>query len=102
MVTIAEKMRVLWYILIGCVEKHPPCSFHTVLQAAAYRVKYPNMRTVHKTSNKSKTMPFCLFTPVTKEIPRTKLGQACNVAMEVWSAILVILTKKIVRNQKLV
>ena len=39
MVMIAEKLRVLWHVLVGGVEKHPPCSLHTVLQAAAYRVK---------------------------------------------------------------
>ena len=36
---IAEKLIVLWPVLLGGAEKRPPCSFHTVLQAAAYRVK---------------------------------------------------------------
>ena len=40
MVTIAEKLRVLWYVLLGvCGKAPPPCSFHTILQAAVYRVK---------------------------------------------------------------
>ena len=35
MVMIAEKMRVLWHVLVGvCGKAHPPCSLHTVLQAA--------------------------------------------------------------------
>ena len=38
MVMIADKLRVLWHVLIGGVEKHPHCSLHTVLQAASYRV----------------------------------------------------------------
>ena len=36
---IAEKIIVLWPVLLGGGGgKAPPCSFHTVLQAAAYRV----------------------------------------------------------------
>ena len=41
MVMIAEKLRMLWHVLIGGGGgggKAPPCSLHTVLQAAAYRV----------------------------------------------------------------
>ena len=37
--TIAEKLRVLWHDLVGGRKAHIPCSFHTVLQAAAYMVK---------------------------------------------------------------
>ena len=37
---IAEKLKVLWPVLLGGAFEPPPCSLHTVLQAAAYRVKY--------------------------------------------------------------
>ena len=36
---IAEKLKVLWPVLLGGALLRPPCSLHTVLQAAAYRVK---------------------------------------------------------------
>ena len=37
---IAEKLTVLWPVMLGGRRRSapPPCSFHTVLQAAAYRV----------------------------------------------------------------
>ena len=38
MVVIAYKLRVLYHVLVGGGGKAPPCSLHTVLQAAAYRV----------------------------------------------------------------
>ena len=60
MLTIAEKMRELWYVLVGRW-KSTPCSLHTVLQAVAYRVKYDLKTTLlrkheNNISGKSETL----------------------------------------------
>ena len=55
---------------LGGVEKHPPCSLHTVLQAASYRVKTFTRNTFEKTlsfpekircCNVSKKMSMTIF-----------------------------------------